>query len=418
MIVSHLQIQDQRDRTRVTACVRWEKPASDLATSIYFDVPTSHVPSRTAIAGALLICVALPAVHRGEKRLVIEASVDPALPPAVRSVLSQLSAWYGYPRDPIEIIFDAETPAADPKHLRTASFFSGGVDSFYTLLANRETVPESHPFYIRDAILAYGFDIGWKEDGPNFALFEKALERLGDAANHAEVNLLPVYTNVRRLNDDSNFWAARWHGMVLSGVAHMLSGKLTDVLVPGTNDLWHYAPWGSSPLIEPGLSTTNVRLHHHGVDKTRLEKVRLLTRHPFAVRSVRVCNRDEEIPATHINCGTCEKCVRTKLELLLCGVLDRSDSFADSTLSSEMLSNITAFTDYQASEYEELIEPLEAHGHRELAESASDIVKRWKAYRRWRDEENWKGLLKRLGRRYILRSAPKVANPSGHPVRS
>lgn len=108
------------------------------------------------------------------------------------------------------------------------------------------TLPKLHPLRIQDAIIVYGFDMGIADDDDR-QLFDLTLQHLQNFVQPDGINLLPVYTNIRSLFDDSNFWAARWHGMVLASVGYMLSGKITDVFILSTNDLRHLAPWGSSP---------------------------------------------------------------------------------------------------------------------------------------------------------------------------
>jgi hypothetical protein len=227
------------------------------------------------------------------------------------------------------------------------------------------------------------------------------LQHLQNVVKPDGINLVPVYTNIRNLFDDSNFWAVRWHGTVLASVGYMLSGKITDVFIPSTNDLQHLAAWGSSPLIDPVFTTTNLRLYHDGLDQTRLDKVRMLSEWPVALENVRVCTKVGLIPDGYLNCGVCEKCIRTKLELLACNALDKCSIFASSAISDESISNLNALTAYQASEYEELIAPLRAIDQEDHANAVNLLVKRWEGYNAWLNEEDWKGLIKRFLRRYL-----------------
>ena len=58
-------------------------------------------------------------------------------------------------------------------------------------------------------------------------------------------------------------------------------------------------------------------LIHDGARHARFQKVRELASWPTALAALRVCPGN---PGNELNCGVCEKCLRTRLELLAAGV--------------------------------------------------------------------------------------------------
>jgi hypothetical protein len=78
-------------------------------------------------------------------------------------------------------------------------------------------------------------------------------------------------------------------------------------------------PYGTSPALDALWSTEQVELAHDGFEATRLEKIRALTEVPAAMRWLRVC----QAGGSDYNCGRCEKCLRTMVELHILGALDR-----------------------------------------------------------------------------------------------
>lgn len=413
MIISNPTLSTQDGRSKVEARVDWEE--CDIPSSIaFFDVPAGYLPKLEAVNGAFLVAAALPALHRNEKRIKLDGAVDPSLRNNLESVLAQHSHWFGYPRRRLHLEVSEAVTVAGSIPNRAASFFSGGVDSLWTIRRNMLTLPKSHPHRIRDGVIAYGFDMGISGESDR-ELFGLTLTHLESVAEAAGIKLVPVYTNIRSLLVDSNFWAARWHGMVLAAVGQVLSGKVTDIFVPSTNDLWHPAPWGSSPLIEPNLSTINLRVFHDGTDQTRLDKMRLLADWPVAVDNLRVCTKVDQIPNGQLNCGVCEKCLRTKLELLACNALEKSTAFDSKLIPVNLVERISLLTSYQASEYEELVSPLFEAGHASLATSVEAVVQRWEMYSMWRNEEDWKGLIKQFVRR--IRGGQPARNEGAFPVR-
>ena len=88
------------------------------------------------------------------------------------------------------------------------------------------------------------------------------------------------------------------------------------------------SPWGSHPLVEPSFTTQLCRVHYDELMFSRLDKVRLLLDWPAALAGMRVCNETRAYSAERLNCGVCEKCMRTRLALLALGALDRATAFA------------------------------------------------------------------------------------------
>jgi hypothetical protein len=76
-------------------------------------------------------------------------------------------------------------------------------------------------------------------------------------------------------------------------------------------------PFGSNMAINHLLGNAWFPVVSTGGTHCRLERVRHLTAHPVLLDSIRVCYQAD---AGGANCGRCEKCVRTQLELRSVGV--------------------------------------------------------------------------------------------------
>ena len=266
-----------------------------------------------------------------------------------------------------------------------ALFFSGGLDSLAALRANRLQFPERHPGSLKDGIIVYGLEV---EDEEPFRLVLQALNELAAAA---QVALIPVSSNLRALNPDWTFWRLAYVGPALCAVAHALSGRLSRVTIGLDRDLPNLTPHGSHPLVEPNFSSLALTIRCHGLTMSRLEKARLVAGWPPALRNLRVCNKPHLYEAGRLNCGECEKCIRTKLELLVAGVLPQATVFRvmDVTPGSidalSLLAKVHFF-------YEELIAPLASVGRPDLA----GAIRR--ALARNRKETGLAGRLRRFDR--------------------
>ena len=253
------------------------------------------------------------AVTLGEP-LELDAPVDAAL-------LSNLEAlqriWAGW--------FDGVSPVpirADAAESRTASddvgaAFSGGVDSFFTLLRDRERADPDERVTITRLITVWGFDLPVDR--------EDAIQAVSvgcrSVAREVGVDWSELATNLRQTRWDEVDWAHLGHGCALAGVCHALAGSLGTVLIASGSGHQDLRPWASHPDTDPLLSSSILRFVHDGARFSRAAKLETISASPLVRRHLRVCFRSD----SGENCGDCPKCVRTMLGLEVLGAL------ADST---------------------------------------------------------------------------------------
>jgi hypothetical protein len=275
------------------------------------------------------------------------------------------------------------------------------LDSLATLRANRLDFPQDHPRSIKDCLVVYGFDFcGRDRSDPEYALFERAVAALSLIARDAEVTLIPVGTNVRHLVNDVDFWKYKFHGAALAAVAHAVSNRLTRVEIASTDSIPRTPPWGSHPLLDPNYGSADLQICHSGLRYSRLEKAELVAGWDIALQNIRVCNKN---PPAVLNCSQCEKCVRTMLEFLAVGGLNRASAFLATDVSRELLEEVLTIEKLKecVTEYSELIDPLVARGRPDLAKVIQDRFGQLDKYLAWQGERDWKGAVKRFDRRYL-----------------
>ena len=258
-----------------------------------------------------------------------------------------------------------------------------------------------HPRSIKDCLVVYGFDFGGCEDTEQqYESFERAVTTLSTVAHDANVTLIPVRTNLRYLDADLDCWMKEFHGAALAAVAHAFSERLTRINIASTARIPRTLPWGSHPLLDPNYGSADLRIWHDGLQYSRLDKARLVAGWDAALANIRVCN---ENPPAKLNCGRCEKCVRTMLELLVAGALNRASAFPAQDISRELLKEVLNVESLRhcVSEYTELIEPLIAQGRPDLAEVIQDTFRELDKYLAWEKEQDWRGTVKRFDRRIL-----------------
>ena len=107
---------------------------------------------------------------------------------------------------------------------------------------------------------------------------------------------------------------------MLASVGLLFQARFRTILISAAHTYADLGPWGSHPLLDPLWSTELTEFVHHGAHATRVDKCRVLANSEVAMRHLRVCWENRE---GRYNCGECEKCLRTMVNLAAVGALGR-----------------------------------------------------------------------------------------------
>jgi len=201
----------------------------------------------------------------------------------------------------------------EPQGERVAAFFSGGVDSFYTLLQNEAE--------ITDLVFVHGLDIPLDAH----ELRQKSADHVQRVARDFGKGVIEIETNIRRLLDEFVPWGVFGHGSALAAIAHQLDRRVKRILIPASYTYAHLFPWGTHPVLDPHWGSEALTFVHDGCEATRVAKVGRIAASGIALDRLRVCYKN---PNGAYNCGECEKCVRTMINLQVNGALERCPAFA------------------------------------------------------------------------------------------
>ncbi len=279
------------------------KTATCLKKSI-FKTPEDHARGFSANPDAFLTGCLLPALHLGEKRVFVDGAVCPFLKEGIQVAMHLLFHWTQgrYTPIPIESATDAHRLPVHPG--RTGMVMSGGMDSLAALRLNRLNFPESHPAHIKEGFFLHGFDIGGvRERGAKLQVFDRAVTAISRITDDAGVTLVPVYTNIRHLCDERDLWLNSFFGAVLAAMAHGFSNRIHLMFIGSSYDIPNLHPCGSHPLLDPEYSSYAVRIRHRDYERSRLEKIRIVSQWDTAFQNFRVCLAN--VP-DQLNCGRCE----------------------------------------------------------------------------------------------------------------
>jgi hypothetical protein len=326
---------------------------------LWFRAPSD---ATTSVSADSFLIACLPTAMALRLPVVVQGGVVSSRLVQGLSVVQQILCKWNREFAPVEIIASVSESSAAGHGL--AAFFSGGVDSFYTVLKHRER--------LSSLVLVHGFDMALE----NAALREHVRGVLGHCAATMGLRLIEVETNQRALTDRFVSWPLTQFGPALASVAVLLSAVSNEVLIPASESYAHLDPCGSHPLLDPLWSTEAVVIRHDGAEASRNEKIASIGRTPAVLSSLRVC---WENPDNAYNCGRCEKCLRTMIALEAVGLLKQCTAF-DVPLTTAAVRRMSIPLDLMYYHVEENLQVLRSTGqHQALVRALEHAVSRYEA---------------------------------------
>lgn len=370
---SCLNIRDLRaDETPGGA---WRLTARAGSREVAFDAGTPLAPAREAFLQAFLF----PAMCRSWD-LWTDGPLCPRWIENAAHAQELARRWWGFPGGAIHHDgSEALVPASGQ-----ALLFGGGIDSFYTLRQLRDRL--THLIYVE------GYDVPLTDAG--------RLARIGEwnRAVAAECGLELVVIRTR-LRDHPDFRVLPWingFGGALAAAGHLLRDRCGTVWVSagGYSYKIDRPGLGMHPDLTPLWSSSAVRFVHHGEETLRVDKAAAVAEWPLARRFLRVCWKSR---GSGLNCGVCEKCVRTQLEFFAAGRLDVLETMPAGPLA-ERLDRIPWVSDNVFCYYQDLMARIEESVLRNAIKALRQrsLPVQRKLARRDIWERRWKLLRRRL----------------------
>jgi hypothetical protein len=359
--VDEAQVAAEADSLRLSFPVTH----GETQTSVWFRVRNADA----APSGNAALAIALVPAMRAARSLVLAESLSPRLFASQAAIQKLFQDW-----DNRFNIVPITAPLGEPRQASTGGtglFFTGGVDSFFSLLRHREEI--THLIVLR------GFNVKRKQ-----VVDDLALPTIRVVAAQMNKTLVEVSTNIREFSDRIVDWGLDYHGAALAAVALLLAPTLNKVYVASSHSEKDTFRWGSHLFVDPLYSTETLSLIHDGANATRVEKVAAIAENRLVQQTLRVCNKGGAS-----NCGRCEKCLRTMINLRVAGALEKVATF-DRNLRLNEVRLIHVRDENKASFVSENLTALRAKGvDDDLASALIDALSR-------RYDKGWGRLEKRL----------------------
>ena len=301
MLIENLRSEDGDGIATFLATVDWENRSRDPM-SAYFAVDESDAWRVSLNPDAFRIPGTVVAMRDHERRIAGGGPMCPVLQDGLKSSLAWISRWSTSPTSTPDLDFPLGCAHPVPQDTGAAAgFVSGGVDSSALLVANHRAHGVDDPLRVSVGIVVIGIQshrwMDRDEIGDQLAAARHDLSTLADATG---IEIVPVATNIRMLNDNGTFWKYEFQGAVLAGVAHLFASTVSNISMASPWEIAYLDNWGSHPLLDYG--NHSLRIWHALGHMGRLERTRLIAGQPTLLKGLNVCNKAE---AGDANCGRC-----------------------------------------------------------------------------------------------------------------
>ncbi|MGH1351692.1 MAG: hypothetical protein ACRBBN_12945, partial [Methyloligellaceae bacterium] len=187
---------------------------------------------------------------------------------------------------------------------------------------------------VTDLWIVHGMDIPIDNEEKWETVHSRLIE-MSKTIPHKEI--IDIKTNIKAVMDGGILrYSNTGAGIALGAVAKCFAGQVSTALI-GSYDVYKkVTPRSTSPFVDPLFSCDQQSVRHFTCRVSRLEKEHCIYDVlPEVLKNIRVCTNDD---SQEHNCGTCEKCLRTKAEFLIVGIPLSATDFDNCITVADILS--------------------------------------------------------------------------------
>jgi hypothetical protein len=340
MIIHQPSIQLDQGEAIVSARIELDHQPCTVPPFIWFRFPETFSTTITERSDAFISALFLLGMALHED-IQVHGPVSPHLASGLNELQSIYQAWFPHLLQRIAIQYDQlDALPAHQAGSKVVAAFSGGVDSSYTLMQHVPPQLRVPDYRLSHVIFYQGLDIPLG----NHEYYQWVQQLYADSLRDLAVEVIPCLTNVRAFTLGRLPWYIV-HGSALISPALLLGNLIKTYLVASSWLFKKLVPWGSSPLTDHLFSTETIEVVHHGLPYGRMEKFDFISRWEPARKYLRVCS-STHLEVGKLNCGECEKCLRSMIMLEATGNLDKFTTFDRPLNKKDYLRWVPGYTTY------------------------------------------------------------------------
>ncbi len=353
------------DATSVACDARFEGRRKD-AHALFVRTEAPH--SLEADPNGFLIGAFIPAWLSRETRIRVDGAICPLLAANLSIAARLLQTWH--PKLPPPPVVECDH-GYRPPGTKSAAFFSGGVDSLATVHTLTKLKPPGHPDRPSAAIVVDMRHHPGIDDNEADARFARGIAVGRELCGEIGLDVISLHSNLSLLSPSTAVWIKLYHGAYFAGMAHFLGHDFRLFYLASAYPATHLVPWGSHPQLDPLHSSQHVRMMHDGIEFTRLQKIEALSDWPAALERIYVCMSQKSSGG---NCGKCEKCIRTRLHLLVAGA-PSGGAFPQGDLRADEVRSVRLWSEFARICFEDALPGLRRLGRDDLVAVVERLVR-------------------------------------------
>ncbi|MEK6578030.1 MAG: hypothetical protein AABZ55_02275 [Bdellovibrionota bacterium] len=321
MIIHKPEVRIVGEILEVSARVELRSPKRGRSIHLWFRFPENTHSLLSLDSDPFVVALLLLAMQNGED-IDVKGTLSPRLLAGLHEYQQKYHSWFPKRFHLVEIKPSGlrETSVENITRISSvdACAFSGGVDSFYTLLKLLGRGNSDRGSNLKYTLFMSGFDMPLHLTDSISELtrsYSTLMTELG-------INFIHGSTNIREFVNSVDWTNS--HGQALSAAALFFRNSIDRFFIPSSYTRETYPKWGTHPELDPLLSNETMKFVHHGAEANRVKKLETVSLAPESYNRLRVC-WIQDIGLK--NCGRCEKCVRTMIALDLLGKLGAYSTF-------------------------------------------------------------------------------------------
>ncbi len=342
MDIKNLKILNENNWTKLQADITWGKENFETA---YFAIPTVNLNEFDInCADNFLIGLMLLGIKYDEDINIYGASISKSLVENIYDILLPAFAKMGCGTGKTRIFTDSIQNNDQVRGSDTATGISMGVDSFYSIIKNKNNSVNAvnTVLYVQQL---YSDSLQYGENIKNI------FDMRENVAAGLNLKFIPMLTNLRYILD-KEFVFTQYHAFCHLGAALTIKSISCYYYATGFDkkemklcfdDTAYY-----DDVISNAIAHQNFIMKMSGDEVTRYEKTKLIADNFVVQKYLDVCLKNEEhFNRKYRNCSLCHKCVRTLATLEVLGKISNFENVFDLDLYKKSRSTVWGELEYR-----------------------------------------------------------------------
>lgn len=319
MKINTAKIKQIGDTIRVSSFIE-SSTQPEINQDIWFELSVKYKSYIAKNMDSFLLATIIVAMGLGE-----DVYVDGNLSPRILKRIKDIQAYYAFmSKGQYEIVSVYANSCKIEKNKLfkprySTSFFSGGVDSFYTIIENQKEIQDCYK--IKKSIFILGYDMCKDDHADGYSKISNTYKEY--LMNTLGIDLINITVNHRELTD-LVIHKKYTIGTILYSTGLLLSPMISTLYIPSSISYSYTDYWGTNPISDELCETENMEVIYDGGGMKRMDKIKIVSEFEDSYNKLRVCLQN---PESLYNCSKCEKCARTMLELELQNKLEKYTVF-------------------------------------------------------------------------------------------